>query len=63
MPTTVSESVYYHGKRHRFDVTVKDDSAEAFQAALDELRDQVQAFTRATTPKVARQSYRKRKGS
>lgn len=62
MTTTVSRGVYRHGKRHRFSVTPKDDSPEAFKAALVELDETVRAFTHATTPKISRQSYRKAKG-
>ena len=50
-----------HGKRHRFVVTATDDSPEAFKAAMVELDEKVRAFTNATTPKIARQSYRKGK--
>jgi hypothetical protein len=38
MTASVSRSVYHHGKRHRLVVTAKDDSLEAFEAALGELR-------------------------
>lgn len=62
MAATVSRGVYHHGKRHRFSVTPKDDSPEAFKAALVELDETVRTFTHATTPKIARQSYRKAKG-
>jgi hypothetical protein len=60
MPTSVSKGVYHHGKRHRFVATAKDDSPEAFQAALDELDNKVRAFTATTAPKVVQQSYRKK---
>lgn len=63
MTTTVSRGVYHHGKRHRFVATPKDDSPEAFKAALIELDEKIRAFTNATTPKIARQSYRKGKDS
>jgi hypothetical protein len=36
--------MYHHGKRHRFEVTAKDDSPEAFKAALAELDAKVRAF-------------------
>lgn len=62
MPASVSKGVYRHGKRHRFLVTAKDDSIEAFNAALVELDEQVRAFTEATTPGLVKQAYRKRKG-
>ncbi|MEO9132064.1 MAG: hypothetical protein ABI240_12750 [Sphingomonas sp.] len=61
--TTVSRGVYHHGKRHRFVTTPTDDSAEAFKAALAELDEMVRKFTDGTTLKVAKQSYRKKKGS
>jgi hypothetical protein len=59
--TTVSRGIYHHGNRHRFEATARDDSPEAFKAALAELDDKVRMFTAATTPKVARRSYRKPK--
>jgi hypothetical protein len=61
MPASVSRGVYHHGKRHKFVVTAKDDSPEAFKAALRELDEKVRSFTEATTPKVERRSYRKNK--
>lgn len=61
MPTSVSQSVRHHGKRHRFVVTAKDDSPEAFQAALAELNEKVRSFTDAVKPMVQRQSFQKRK--
>lgn len=63
MPTSISRGVYHHGKRHRFTVTPKDESLEAFKAALSELDEQVTKFKNASTPTTTRQSYRKRKGS
>jgi hypothetical protein len=62
MPATVSRGVYHHGKRHRFAVTARDDSPEAFSAALAELDAQVRQFTEAGASRAGRQSYRKRKG-
>ena len=62
MATSVSRGVYHHGKRHRFVATAKDDSREAFEAALDELDEKVRVFTAATTSEITRQSYRKKKG-
>ena len=62
MAATVSRGVYHHGKRHRFEVTAKDDSQEAFEAALIALDEQVRTFTEAAKPKVAKQAYRKKKG-
>jgi hypothetical protein len=61
MPATVSKGIYHHGKRHRFQVTAKDDSPEAFRAALAELDEKVCAFTETVAVDVQRQSYRKRK--
>lgn len=61
MPSTVSRCVYRHGKRHRFSVTAKDDSPEAFKAALAELDEKVRAFAAGVSPKVVRQAYRKPK--
>jgi hypothetical protein len=61
MPASVSRGVYRHGKRHRFVVTARDDSPEAFRAALAELDRKVGGFTDAIAPKVTRQSYRKNK--
>jgi len=63
MATTVSRGVYHHGKRHRFEATPKDDSPEAFRAALVELDEKVSAFLAASAPRVAKQSYRKKKGT
>jgi hypothetical protein len=63
MAATVSRGVYHHGKRHRFEATAKDDSPEAFQAALAELDGKVRAFRNAIAPKVVKPSYRKKKGS
>jgi hypothetical protein len=60
MPTEVSKSVLHHGKRHRFAVTAKDESDEAFKAALDELDEMVLRFTKEIRP-VRRQAYRKSK--
>ncbi|WP_138984469.1 hypothetical protein [Sphingobium yanoikuyae] len=62
MPATVSTSVLYHGKRHRIAVTAKDDSPEAFAAALEEMQDKARNFREEITPQVKRQSYRKKKG-
>jgi hypothetical protein len=62
MPATVSTNVRHHGKRHRLAVTAKDDSPEAFEAALRELQEQAQSFRGEIAPKVERQSYQKRKG-
>lgn len=62
MLATVSTSVRHHGKRHRFAVTAKDDSPEAFKVALTELQELAQSFRDEITPKVGRQSYQKRKG-
>jgi hypothetical protein len=59
--TTIRRGVHHHGKRHRFEVTARDESPEAFAAAMTELNEKVRAFTAATTPSVARQSYRKPK--
>lgn len=61
MPASISQGIYHHGKRHRFTVTPKDDSPEAFKAALQELDDQVRRFKSENKPAPARQSYRKRK--
>ncbi|NIJ63439.1 hypothetical protein FHR20_000370 [Sphingomonas leidyi] len=62
MAATVSKGVYHHGKRHRFEVVAKDDSHEAFRAALIELDEKVRVFTEATKPKTTKQSFRKQKG-
>jgi hypothetical protein len=63
MATTVSRGVYHHGKRHRFEATAKDDTPEAFRAAQVELDEKVSAFLVASTPRVTKQSYRKKRGS
>jgi hypothetical protein len=62
MPPTVSTSVLHHGKRHRIAVTAKDDSPEAFAAALEEMQDKARNFREEIAPKVEQRSYRKKKG-
>lgn len=62
MPVSFSQGVYHHGKRHRFVVTAKDDSAEAAKAAMLELSEQVRKFKESLAALVARRSFRKSKG-
>ncbi len=52
----------HHGKRHKFRATAKDDSIEAFQAALADLDRQIEEFVSGNKPKMKRTKFRQKGG-